>query len=153
LTKLLYYKPWGSKNNDPNVKKESEMALSDRLRTIVCDLKISQTKFADTLGVSFTYINCLINGKRGNISQSLAILIQVVYGYAAKWILYEEGNVLKKIIRRTLKTRPRMVALQNTFTKEEIDMVMDHIEYIINETVTNITNKLADIKSSKDNKQ
>jgi transcriptional regulator with XRE-family HTH domain len=129
------------------------MALSDRLRTIVCDLNISQTKFADTLGVSFTYINCLINGKRGNISQSLAILIQVVYGYSAQWILYEEGNVLKKIIRRTLKTRPRLVAVLNTFTKEEIDMVMDHIEYIISETVANITNELSDIKSSKDNKQ
>jgi plasmid maintenance system antidote protein VapI len=98
-------------------KKEIRMGLSDRLRTIVCDLNISQTKFADTLGVSFTYINCLINGKRGNISQSLAILIQVVYGYSAQWILYEEGSVLEKIIRRTLKTRPRLIAVLNTFTK------------------------------------
>jgi hypothetical protein len=59
----------------------------------------------------------------------LAILIQVVYGYSAKWILYEESHVLKKVIRRTLKTRPLMVAVLNTFTKEEIDMVIDHIEY------------------------
>ncbi|MDR2245334.1 MAG: helix-turn-helix domain-containing protein [Treponema sp.] len=72
------------------------MGLSDRLRTVVCDLDISQTKFADTLGVSFTYINCLINGKRENLSQSLAILIQQLYGYSAQWLLYEEGNVLKK---------------------------------------------------------
>jgi hypothetical protein len=77
----------------------------------------------------------------------------VVYGYSAQWILYEEGSVLKKIIRRTLKTRPRLVAMLNAFAKEEIDMVMDHIEYIISETVTNITNELSDTKGIKDNKQ
>jgi transcriptional regulator with XRE-family HTH domain len=129
------------------------MGLSDRLRIIVCDLNISQTKFANTLGVSFTYINCLINGKRDNISQSLAILIQKVYGYSAQWILYEEGSVLKKIIYRTLKSRPRLIAVLNTFTREEIDMVMNHIDYIINETVTNITEELSDIKGVEKNKQ
>jgi plasmid maintenance system antidote protein VapI len=106
------------------------MGISDRLRTIVCDLNISQTRFAASLGVSFTYINCLINGKRGNISQSLAILIQYIYGYSAQWLLYEEGNALKKIIHRTLDTRPRLIAILNTLTKEEIDLVLEHIEYI-----------------------
>ena len=129
------------------------MGLSDRLRTIVCDLNISQTKFADTLGVSFTYINCLINGKRQNISPSLAILIQKVYGYSARWILYEEGSILKKITSRTLKTRPWLIAVLNTFTKEEIDVVMEHIEYIIKETVTNTARELSDSKSISTNKQ
>ena len=129
------------------------MGLSDRLRTIVCDLDISQTKFADTLGVSFTYINCLINGKRENLSQSLAILIQQIYGYSAQWLLYEEGSVLKKIIRRTLKTRPHLINILNTFTKEEINMVLDHIEYIIKETVRNIANELPGDKSIEGNKE
>ena len=129
------------------------MGLSDRLRTIVCDLDISQTKFADTLGVSFTYINCLINGKRENLSQSLAILIQQIYGYSAQWLLYEEGSVLKKIIRRTLKTRPQLINILNTFTKEEINMVLDHIEYIIKETVRNIANELPGDKSIEKNKE
>ena len=129
------------------------MGLSDRLRTIVCDLDISQTKFADTMGVSFTYINCLINGKRENLSQSLAILIQQIYGYSAQWLLYEEGSVLKKIIRRTLKTRPQLINILNTFTKEEINMVLDHIEYIIKESVKNITNELPGDKSIEGNKE
>jgi transcriptional regulator with XRE-family HTH domain len=129
------------------------MGLSDRLRTIVCDLDISQTKFANTLGVSFTYINCLINGKRENLSQSLAILIQQMYGYSAQWLLYEEGNVLKKIIRRTLKTRPQLINILNTLTKEEIDMVIDHIEYIIKETVKNISDELPDVKGIEKNKK
>jgi transcriptional regulator with XRE-family HTH domain len=140
----------GSKNNVSNVKNENRMELSDRLRTIVSDLNISQTKIANTLGVSFTYINCLLNGKRGNISQSLAILIQYIYGYSAQWILFEEGNVLKKIIRRTLKTRPQLIAVLNTLTKEEIDMVIDHIEYVIKETVNNATNELSDVINLKE---
>jgi transcriptional regulator with XRE-family HTH domain len=150
----------GSKNNVSNVNNESRnvsnarhenrMELSDRLRTIVSDLNISQTKFANTLGVSFTYINCLLNGKRENISQSLAILIQYIYGYSAQWILFEEGSVLKKIIRRTLKTRTRLIAVLNTLTKEEIDMVIDHIEYVIKETVNNAANELSDVINIKE---
>jgi transcriptional regulator with XRE-family HTH domain len=143
----------GSKNNISNVNKEITTELSDRLRTIVSDLNISQTKFANTLGVSFTYINCLLNGKRENISQSLAILIQCIYGYSAQWILFEEGSVLKKIIRRTLKTRPQLIAVLNTLAKEEIDMVIDHIEYVIKETVKNITDELSDDKDIVKNKK
>jgi transcriptional regulator with XRE-family HTH domain len=132
----------GIKNNVSNARNEITTELSDRLRTIVSDLNISQTKFANALGVSFTYINCLLNGKRGNISQSLAILIQCIYGYSAQWILFEEGSVLKKIIQRTLKTRTRLISVLNTLTKEEIDMVIEHIEYVIKETVNNATNEL-----------
>jgi hypothetical protein len=47
-----------------------------------------------------------------------------------------------EIINRTLKTRPQMIAMLNTFTREEMEMVMNHIEYIIKETVTNITGEL-----------
>jgi transcriptional regulator with XRE-family HTH domain len=129
------------------------MGLSDRLRTIVCDLDISQTKFANTLGVSFTYINCLINGKRDNISQSLAILIQKLYGYSAQWLLYEEGDALKKIIHRTLKSRPRLIAVLNTLSKEEIDMVISHIDYVIRETVANIAMELSGLKDIRDEGQ
>jgi plasmid maintenance system antidote protein VapI len=77
-------------------KKDFKLGISDRLGSIVFELNISQKKFADTLGVSFTYINCLINGKRKNISQPLAFLIEKLYGYSAQWLLYEEKNVSKK---------------------------------------------------------
>jgi hypothetical protein len=83
----------------------------------------------------------------------LAILIQKVYGYSAQWILYEEGSVLKKIIYRTLKSRPRLIAVMNTFTKEEIDMVLNHIDYIISETPANITDEFSDVTSVEKNKQ
>jgi hypothetical protein len=41
----------------------------------------------------------------------------------------------------------------NTFTKEEIDMVLNHIDYIISETVANITEELSDVTSVEKNKQ
>jgi transcriptional regulator with XRE-family HTH domain len=120
---------------------------------IVNELNISQTKFADTLGVSFTYINCLINGKRGNISHALAILIQKTYGYSADWILSEEGDFLKKSIRRNLKSRTKLIAVLNTFTKEELDLVIDHIEYVIKESVTNIIRETSNEKRAKNIKK
>jgi transcriptional regulator with XRE-family HTH domain len=115
--------------------------------------KSSQTKFAGTLGVSFTYINCLINGKRENISPSLAILVQKIYSYSARWILYKEGSVLKKITSQTLKTRPRLIAALNTFTKEEVDLVMDHIEYFIKKTIANTAKELPRVKGIRENRQ
>jgi transcriptional regulator with XRE-family HTH domain len=105
------------------------LSFSVRLRIIVHDLDISQTKFASSLGVSFTWVNCLINGKRGNISQSLALLIQQLYGYPTRWIFYEEGDGLKKVIRRTLYTRPQLIGILNAFTREEIDLSMEYIKY------------------------
>jgi hypothetical protein len=38
-----------------------------------------------------------------------------------------------------LDTRPRLIAILNTFSKEEIDLVLEHIEYIISQTVANVT--------------
>jgi plasmid maintenance system antidote protein VapI len=93
-------------------RKKAKMGISDRLRTIVGDLNISQTKFADTLGVSFTYINCLINGKRDNISRTLAILIQKTYDYSADWLMNDEGDILKKKIRRTTAVRFKYIKRQ-----------------------------------------
>jgi transcriptional regulator with XRE-family HTH domain len=151
LTNLVYYY---YEKYEPIIefKKEIIMGISNRIRTIVSELDISQTQFADTLGVSFTYINCLINGKRNNISQSLAILIQKLYGYSVQWVLYDEGDAVKKIIHRTLGSRPRLVAVLNTFTKDEIDMVVSHTNYVVKETVANIAMELSDLKSVKKNK-
>jgi transcriptional regulator with XRE-family HTH domain len=151
LTKLVYYY-YEKYKPCIEIKKEIIMGLSDRIRTIVSDLDISQTQFADTLGVSFTYINCLINGKRGNISQSLAILIQKLYGYSAQWLLFDEGDAVKKVIHRNLGSRPRLVAVLNTLTKDEIDMVVGHTNYVVKETVANIAMELSDLKGIKTHK-
>jgi hypothetical protein len=38
----------------------------------------------------------------------------------------------------------------NTLTKEEIDMVISHIDYVIKETVANITMELSDLTDIKE---
>jgi hypothetical protein len=77
------------------------------------------------------------------------LAIQKLYGYSAQWILYDEGDAVKKIIHRTLDSRPRLVAVLNTFTKDEIDMVVSHANYVVKETVTNIAMELSDLKGIK----
>ena len=51
------------------------MTLGDRLRIILKERNIKQVEFAKVLGVSVNYINLLISGKRGPISDTLAKLI------------------------------------------------------------------------------
>jgi hypothetical protein len=41
----------------------------------------------------------------------------------------------------------------NTLTTEEIDLVIKHIEYIISETVANVTGEISDVKSLEEKKQ
>lgn len=68
------------------------MSLGDRLRIILEERNIKQIDFAKTLGVSANYINLLISGKRGPISDTLAKLIEETYGYSAQWIMTGEGE-------------------------------------------------------------
>lgn len=68
------------------------MNLGDRLRIILKERNIKQVDFARTLGVSANYINLLISGKRGPISDTLAKLIEETYGYSAQWIMTGDGE-------------------------------------------------------------
>jgi transcriptional regulator with XRE-family HTH domain len=69
--------------------------LSDRIRAVLADLHLSQSEFARTIGISFTYVNLIINNKRMTISDLFAGIIQEKYGYSADWILTGQGD--KKI--------------------------------------------------------
>ncbi len=68
------------------------MCLGNRLRIILKERNIKQVDFAKALGVSANYINLLISGKRGPISDTLAKLIEETYGYSAQWIMTGEGE-------------------------------------------------------------
>ncbi len=68
------------------------MNLGERLRIILDERNIKQVDFAKTLGVSANYINLLISGKRGPISDTLAKLIEETYGYSAQWIMTGDGE-------------------------------------------------------------
>ena len=68
------------------------MALKERIGTILAELDIKQADFAKELGITASYVNMLLNGKRDNISASLSNLIQERYGYSFEWIMYGTGD-------------------------------------------------------------
>lgn len=68
------------------------MSLGERLRIILEERNIKQVDFARSLGVSANYINLLISGKRGSISDTLAKLIEETYGYSAQWVMTGNGE-------------------------------------------------------------
>lgn len=68
------------------------MKLKDRLQFILNEQHIRQTDFAHAIKVTESYISNMLRGERSNISESLALLIELLYGYSAQWILTGEGE-------------------------------------------------------------
>lgn len=68
------------------------MTLGERIKIILHERNIKQVEFAETLGISANYVNQLVNGKKTNISETLAKLIEESYGYSSKWIMTGEGE-------------------------------------------------------------
>lgn len=68
------------------------MTLGERIKTILSERNIKQVEFAEALGVSANYINLLANGKKINISDTLAKLIEETYGYSSQWVITGEGE-------------------------------------------------------------
>lgn len=68
-----------------------QTTLSERIRKILDEQNLKQTEFAEALGVSVNYISLLANGKKTNISLTLAKLIDALYGYPATWVM--EGTL------------------------------------------------------------
>ncbi|MCI8826098.1 MAG: helix-turn-helix transcriptional regulator [Lachnospiraceae bacterium] len=79
------------------------MTLGDRLHIILKERHIKQVDFAKSLGISANYINLLISGKRGPISDTLAKLIEETYGYSAQWIMTGEGEKISTPSLSTIK--------------------------------------------------
>ena len=73
------------------------MILSERIECVLCERNITQKTFADTLGISANYVNQLVKGKKTNVSEPLAKLIEETYGYSAKWIMLGEGEKFSKL--------------------------------------------------------
>ncbi|MDO4317213.1 MAG: helix-turn-helix domain-containing protein [Lachnospiraceae bacterium] len=68
------------------------MTLSDRIKLIIQECNIKQVEFAESLGISANYVNLLVKGKKNNISDTLAKLIEETYGYSANWVMNGEGS-------------------------------------------------------------
>lgn len=68
------------------------MSLSERIKLILSERNVKQTDFAKALGIGSNYVNQLANGKKTNISETLAILIEETYGYSSEWLLTGIGE-------------------------------------------------------------
>lgn len=79
------------------------MELIDRLKTILKESNLKQKEFAFSIGVSEGYMSQLLSGKRDAISESLALLIQELYGYSADWVMSGKGDKFKKNERTFIK--------------------------------------------------
>ena len=60
------------------------MELKDRLQLILDERKLKQKDLASTIKVTESYVSNMLKGKRSNISESLAMLIEQTYGYSAQ---------------------------------------------------------------------
>ena len=69
-------------------------SLSERLNKIIAEQNISKPDFAKRIGVTKNYIFILTGKKpkKTNISQSLAKLIAIEFGYNEEWIMSGEGE-------------------------------------------------------------
>jgi len=62
------------------------MALSDRVRTIVNEIGLTQKNFAKSINVTDSYISKLLRDESG-MANSTAMLIEQLYGYSKEWII------------------------------------------------------------------
>ena len=67
------------------------MSLCHRLKTILKERSLKQVDFARSLGISPNYVNQLVNGKKEQLSETLAKLIEETYGFSAHWVMTGEG--------------------------------------------------------------
>lgn len=103
------------------------MSLGQRVQTILKERQIKQVEFAKALGISANYVNLIVNGKKENISDTLAKLIEESYGYSAQWVLNgngeklssneltaEKSEILKKIQKMSNSEVRAVLAFVNT---------------------------------------
>ncbi|WP_033117755.1 helix-turn-helix domain-containing protein [Intestinimonas butyriciproducens] len=78
--------------------------LASRIRWIIRERQLKQTDFARSLGVSANYVYLLTSGRKTSISETLARLIEGIYGYPADWVLTGERSANTEAAYRDLKS-------------------------------------------------
>jgi transcriptional regulator with XRE-family HTH domain len=71
------------------------MTLADRIRTILKEKGLNQRQFAESIFVTKGYVSRLLKDHIG-MSNSTAMLIEKVHGYAKDWVLHGTGPKMLK---------------------------------------------------------
>lgn len=101
------------------------MDLGERIKIILKENHINQKEFAQSIGVTESYISAIINKRNKKISLSLASLIEEKYGINSEWLLKGTGDKIKQFSKNNVLT---------SMQKKTIE----HIEKMNNEQLKSI---------------
>lgn len=106
------------------------MELKDRLQVILDEQHLKQKDLASTIKVTEGYISNMLKGKRNNISEALAMLIEQTYGYSAQWILTGEGEryITQANIPELSPTKKRLIAEIEKMSESDLDAIKIFID-------------------------
>lgn len=106
------------------------MELKDRLQLILNEQHIKQKDLASTIKVTESYVSNMLSGKRNNLSEALALLIEQVYGYSSRWILTGEGEryTTQSNIPELSPTKKRLIAEIEKMSEPELDAIKVFID-------------------------
>lgn len=101
------------------------MELKDRIRLILDEQHMKQKDFAMAIKVTESYVSNMLKGKRCNISEALALLIEQAYGYSAQWVLTGEGDcyISKSSAPDLSPAKKRLIAEIEKMSEPELDAV------------------------------
>ncbi|MCI9330897.1 MAG: helix-turn-helix transcriptional regulator [Oscillibacter sp.] len=106
------------------------MELKDRVRLILDERHMRQKDLAEAIKVTESYISNLVGGKRDNISETLALLIEQTLGYSARWVLTGEGEpyVPEAGSPELSPAKRRLIAEIEKMSESELDAVQVFID-------------------------
>lgn len=106
------------------------MDLKERLQLILDEQHIKQKDLAKTIKVSESYVSNMLSGKRSNLSESLASLIEQVYGYSSQWILTGEGEryTTQSNSPELSPAKKRLIAEIEKMSESELDAIKVFID-------------------------
>ena len=109
------------------------MELKDRLQLILDEQHIKQKDLAKTIKVTESYVSNMLNGKRSNLSEALALLIEQVYGYSSQWILTGQGEryTTQSNIPELSPTKKRLISEIEKMPESDLDAVKVFIDSLV----------------------
>jgi transcriptional regulator with XRE-family HTH domain len=104
------------------------MVVSDRVRIIMQEKGMNQTKFAESIYATKGYISRLLKGEIG-MSNSTAMLIENVHGYAREWILNgTEPKMSSQAVQSLSQVQKKIIQEVEAMTDDELFFIATYIE-------------------------
>jgi transcriptional regulator with XRE-family HTH domain len=105
------------------------MSVSERIRIILEEKQLNQKQFAASIFVTGGYISRLLKGEMG-ISNTTALLIERIHGYAKDWVLHGKEPKLTdhRPDRELTPTQKKIIAEIEKMSDDELFFIATYIE-------------------------